>query len=160
MSIFIDKLPVIIKWFLAYFVAMYAGLPNAIRLLLLLMAVDIVTGVFASIKESNPILSKKLRDGLITKAVTLIFVFIAHPMEQFVSMETGVMLEVSLEKWLAIGFIFGELLSIIENVYRAGVKLPAKLIEYIIRAKSSIKLADTQQMKILFSSSKDSKDKS
>ncbi len=98
-----------------------------LKLLLLVMALDLLTGVISSIANDIPISSARMRRGLIIKSVTLIVILVMHIAERAANVE------VNAEIWLMRGFTFNEIASILENAYKLGLPIPIELLKIIKR---------------------------
>lgn len=92
--------------------------------LLVLMAVDYVTGLTAAIREKSGLDSTVGFWGLLKKAFMLLVIMLAHQVDLLVGQE--------LAKGGAVMFyIVNELLSIIENMGRMGLPLPPQLLAIV-----------------------------
>lgn len=109
----------------------FGGWNSAITTLLCFMAIDyitglIVAGVFHASKktESGTLESKAGWKGLCKKAVTLLFVLIAHRLDLILGVAY-------IRDAVVIGFVTNELISIVENAGLMGVPLPAVITKAI-----------------------------
>lgn len=93
-----------------------------LHLLLLLMALDIVTGVFKAFKNKN-LWSRKSLFGYARKLLVLVMIILANVVDQVLNLD-GVLTFATLLFYLA-----NEGLSIIENMAQLGVLVPASLAE-------------------------------
>lgn len=113
---------------------MWGGFPMVIKLLLVLMVIDFVTGLLAGWAERR--LSSRIgRQGIARKILTPIMVSVAHFAD--VALGTGSVFR----DGVAFFYVVNEVLSIVENAGRAGLPIPdnfRKAIE-ILREKGEDK---------------------
>src|SRR5699024_3220999 len=88
-----------------------------LHLLLLLMALDVVTGVFKAIKEGN-LWSRKSLFGYARKVLVLVVIVLANVIDQVLSLNGTVAYATVLF------YIVNEGLSIVENLSKVGVLVP------------------------------------
>ncbi|MBB6735034.1 phage holin family protein [Cohnella zeiphila] len=94
--------------------------PESLTFLLVVMGVDYISGVAASLREGKGLSSTAGFWGLGKKGLMLLVVLVAHRVD--------VLLHVDMAMGAAIYFYIGnELLSVIENYGRLGLPLPDKL---------------------------------
>jgi len=94
--------------------------PESLTFLLVVMGVDYISGVAASLREGKGLSSSAGFWGLGKKGLLLLVILIAHRVD--------VLLHADLAMGAAIYFyIVNELLSVIENYGRIGLPLPEKL---------------------------------
>lgn len=144
----VEWLPFGAKAALAWGASVWMEVPNAMRTLLIFMLADIVTGVLASIRNKR-LDSTIAAKGITKKLAMIVMVVICHPIEQFFAAEFQIPFEVGLEKWIAVAYILGEIISVIENLQHCGAPIPAMLVDVLLKAKKTIKWSDTQQIKAL-----------
>lgn len=143
-----------VKWFVALLVAQLASLNYAFQVLALFMLIDMGSGVALYIYRKE-LSSSRFGLGLAKKFGIIAMVAIAHPLEEILTMQASVivghdvMIEIALERWLSIAYIFGESISIIENAHGLGAPIPAVLVAMLLKAKKTIRMADTAQIKTL-----------
>jgi len=101
-----------------------------LHLLLLLMALDIITGVFKAIKEGN-LWSRKSLFGYARKVLVLVVIILANVVDQILSLNGAVTYATVLF------YIVNEGLSIIESLAKVGVVVPDKLAEKLKGIDSS-----------------------
>lgn len=135
------SLPAALKWLGAAIVAQWVQIPGPLQTLLVFMAADYATGLIVACQRKE-LSSSRGWYGLMKKLATLIFVGVAHRLEPM-----G--LHVHAEQIVIYGFIFTELISIVENVDRAGVPIPAPLVSALLAAKKLHRTATPEQMKAL-----------
>ncbi len=133
-----EKIVVAGQYIVAGFVAHYTGIPAALKTLAGAMLVDIITGMMAARYQGIQIKSRALTNGALHKAAILLLCFLGHPFETFLSDSLGVSIELNIERWIPIVFIFGEILSIMENLVRCDVQLPGFLVMLLIKGKSAV----------------------
>lgn len=95
----------------------FGGWSELLSFFLLAIAVDIVTGSWASVKEGRGLSSAVGSVGLAKKALMFLAILLAHRMD--VLMETDVIMTGAVYFYLA-----NELVSIVENYGRVGLPLP------------------------------------
>jgi toxin secretion/phage lysis holin len=100
-----------------------------LHLLLLLMALDILTGVFKAIKNKN-LWSRKSLFGYARKMLVLVMIILANVVDQVLNLD-GVLTFATLLFYLA-----NEGLSIIENMAELDVLVPAGLAEKLRNIES------------------------
>lgn len=93
-----------------------------LHLLLLLMALDIVTGVFKAIKNQN-LWSRKSLFGYARKVLVLVVIILANVIDQILGLQGAVAYATVLF------YIANEGLSIIENLAKVGVLIPEGIAE-------------------------------
>ena len=103
---------------------LFGGWDASLMTLLIFMGIDyvsglVVAGVFHKSKksENGALESKAGRKGLAKKAMTLLFVLIAHQLDVVIGVAY-------IRDAVIIGFIANELISIVENAGLMGVPLP------------------------------------
>ncbi|MGJ9460278.1 phage holin family protein [Oceanobacillus sp. CF4.6] len=101
-----------------------------LHLLLLLMALDIVTGIFKAIKNKN-LWSRKSLFGYSRKVLVLIVIILANVVDQILGLNGAVTYATVLF------YIANEGLSIIENLADVGVLVPNSLAEKLKGIDSS-----------------------
>ena len=135
------------KWLAAFIAAQWLAIPgasrNAMFILVTLMGIDIVTGLWASY-VTGQMSSEHGFKGISRKLAMLVFLLVAHFIEQAVGLELNV------ELAGAMAYSLNEGISIIENFYRLGVPIPSQLVAALLQAKNlKFNPATTQQMKAL-----------
>jgi len=93
-----------------------------LHLLLLLMALDILTGIFKAIKHQN-LWSRKSLFGYARKLLILIVIIVANVIDQVLNLDG------TLTFATVLFYIANEGLSIVENMAQLGVLVPHKLAE-------------------------------
>lgn len=93
-----------------------------LHLLLLLMALDIITGIFKAAKNHN-LWSRKSLFGYARKLLVLIVIIVANIMDQILNLQGALVFSTVLF------YIANEVLSIIENMAELDVLVPANLAE-------------------------------
>jgi toxin secretion/phage lysis holin len=107
-----------------------------LHLLLVLMALDIVTGVFKAIKNHN-LWSRKSLFGYTRKMLVLVVIVLANVMDQILGMNGAITYATVLF------YIANEGLSILENCAELGVLVPANLAEKLKVVESKKVEAET-----------------
>ena len=107
--------------------AAFGGWDSALVTLLIFMAVDYVSGlIVAGIFHKSPksenggLESRAGWKGLCRKAVTLLFVLIAHRLDLVIGVNY-------IRDAVIVGFIANDLISIVENAGLMGIPLPAAI---------------------------------
>lgn len=103
---------------------LWQGLPLMVAALLILMVLDIISGMLAAL-VTRDLRSRTAREGVVRKALTLIVVAAAAVVERYLDVPVPVVGTVT--GGVAGMFCVAELLSITENAARAGVWIPAPL---------------------------------
>lgn len=111
--------------------ALFGGWDASLIALLLFMAIDyvsglVVAGVFHKSKksENGALESKAGWKGLAKKAMTLLFVLIAHQLDVVIGVGY-------IRDAVIIGFMANELISIVENAGLMGLPLPAAVTKAV-----------------------------
>ncbi|MBW7476146.1 phage holin family protein [Paenibacillus oenotherae] len=103
----------------------YGMWPESLTFLLVVIAIDYITGVTAAVREKQGLSSVVGAWGLAKKGIILLVVLLAHRIDILLKLETVAM-------GAAIYFyIANELISITENLGRIGVPLPDRLRQII-----------------------------
>lgn len=100
-----------------------------LHLLLLLMALDILTGVFKAFKNKN-LWSRKSLFGYARKMLVLVMIILANVVDQVLNLD-GVLTFATVLFYLA-----NEGLSIVENMAQLGVLVPAGLADKLKHIES------------------------
>jgi toxin secretion/phage lysis holin len=108
------------------------GIGLALTFLLLMMIIDIITGVMVAGKNGN-ISSSQLRQGLIRKLYILLLIACVYMIDLLV-LNTGY-----LGDGVTIAFVINEFVSITENGGKLGVWMPDKVKQIIEVLKSNNK---------------------
>jgi len=108
-----------------------------LHLLLLLMALDIVTGVAKAIKNEN-LWSRKSLFGYARKILILVVIILANVVDQILGLQGAVAYATVLF------YIANEGLSILENLAKVGVLVPTSLAEKLRSIESSGKRVEEE----------------
>ncbi len=111
-----------------------------LHLLLLLMALDILTGVFKAIKKGN-LWSRKSLFGYARKLMILVVIILANVVDQILGMGGAITYATVLF------YIANEGLSILENMAEIDVLVPATLAEKLKVMESKKSPTLTQEIK-------------
>jgi len=98
-------------------------LPDLLLILLMMMTLDIITGVIASRAARKRLKSHLLRDGVYRK-MGMMAVIGAAILLEMVFREHGIRMDGLLYRWTASWFIATEALSLYENAERGGLPMP------------------------------------
>ena len=134
------KVQVIWKWLVIAATAslgLWTRFPHAIQTLLMLMGLDVISGILASIRLRRLSSSVMVR-GLVNKLAVFPLLALLHIVEQPLS------LPFDLELIGALGFIVYEAMSIVENCANAGVPIPDVIVAALAKAK--IKTASPEEI--------------
>lgn len=102
----------------------YSGDFNLITILLLLMMIDVITGLFKAIKDHS-LWSRKSLFGYARKILVFLIITVANLLDLMMDLNgTLVLATVTF-------YILNEVLSITENAAQIGLPLPKKLLEVI-----------------------------
>ena len=122
------SVPAVAKWLGAFVVAEWMLLPNALQTLLIFMAIDYGSGLTAALMRREASSAVGFR-GLMKKILTLVLLLTAHLLER----RMGV--ELRIEHVGALGYTANEVISIVENLARAGVPIDSRLVEGLMTVK-------------------------
>lgn len=100
----------------------YAGDTNLLYALIILMIIDIVTGIFKAIKNKN-LWSRKSMIGFTKKILIFCIIVLANILDQLLNLNGGLLM-VTLFYYIA-----NEGLSIVENCAEMGVLVPKQISE-------------------------------
>lgn len=129
---FDTKILVTIKWAIAAFTgqvaAMTVGPRRAIFVLVILMGIDWITG-FTAAWIRGEVSSEAGAKGFAKKGLTLLLILTIYIVDQAAHMDFN------LELWGAVGYSINEAISIVENMDRAGVYIPAALVAGLQKVK-------------------------
>lgn len=140
----------IIKWVAAFLVAWWVhDVPAALKTLLLFQGVDYATGIAAAIVNKQ-LSSREAMTGFIRKGLIIVLVMMSHAIEMLASQMIGQHIELNLESWGAYGFAITDAISIVENMARARVGVPEKLVQFLMMAKKiAPRMATEEQLQQL-----------
>lgn len=132
-----DRIWVWLQWSLLALFAWWAGLHSAFRVLLVLQALDVITGVLAAARAKS-LRSRIGAAGIKRKtAAWILLVALAYIQHELVGLvdlpNTG---NYGVSQWSAAGLAFMEFVSISENVARMGVPLPSWLRQMLAETAS------------------------
>lgn len=136
------NLPATAKWALAFVAAEWLKVPAPMRALMFLMAADYVTGVYAAYVNQEISSSKALR-GFVTKLLILLLLKCTGIIEQQSGHNLGLI------GFGTMGCMFAEFISLAENMSKAGVALPEKLVKALIAVKKVYRMATPEELKEL-----------
>ncbi len=112
----------------------FGGLDAFLKILIIMMAIDYITGVCTAVYRKE-LCSRKGFNGILKKAAILCIVACAHLI--------GYITDTSEVRSAVIGFyIANEGISIIENAAALGVPMPKKLIDILDKFKETEENAD------------------
>jgi toxin secretion/phage lysis holin len=114
----------------AFITFAFGGWSEALTFLLVLFAVDIASGVYASIREGSGLSSAVASVGAAKKGLMLLVILVAHRADVLLGIEYVMAGAVYF-------YIANELLSVTENYGRAGLPLPdvIKRLVTVLREK-------------------------
>lgn len=111
----------------------YGMWSESLTFLLVVIAIDYITGVTAAVRDKSGLSSIIGAWGLAKKGIMLLVILLAHRIDVLLGLDTAAM-------GAAIYFyIANELISITENLGRIGVPLPDKLRQLIEVLKNKSK---------------------
>lgn len=128
------------KWLAAIALATWARVPGLVQTLILFMALDFLTGVLAAVVRKGVSSDDSFR-GLAKKALVLILVGTSH-----IASDT-LHLGVDFGSVVALAYIANEIISITENCARAGVPIPAPLLDVLSKFKAKTKTRSSEDLK-------------
>lgn len=108
---------------IAMALASVTDLPTAIGALLLLVLVDVATGVAAAYRRGEAIRSRRYFEGLTQKLLSVALIAPVWWFERYFGEASY-----PFASWVAYVVAFGELLSIVENLDALGVPLAGRLL--------------------------------
>lgn len=130
---------------LALFGFMFGNEPNAIRLVtafLIFVVFDFVTG-FMKAKAKKDINSFTFETGFMKKILMIICISFCFFIDKYQLLNVGINLECA----TATFFIFGEIISILENFIELGIKLPQPLINVLTKAQQENGVVSNEKSK-------------
>lgn len=122
------SIPAAGKWITAFAIAQWLRIPALVQVLLMFMAADYLTGLAAAYVRRELSSSAATR-GLVRKALVVLLLVVLR----IGGRVSG--LELHLDQVGAIGYIVSEFISIVENVAKAGVPVPAQVVSALLAAK-------------------------
>ncbi|MCU1328328.1 MAG: putative prophage LambdaBa02, holin [Bryobacterales bacterium] len=130
----------VLKWYVAFGVGVWLQIPGLLRTLLVLMAMDYVSGLMIASLDGKLCARIGWR-GLVKKVATLTLLLALHVAEAQAGFSAG------LESICGIGFVVNELISLVQNFAVLGVPIPAPLMAALTAAKS-VRAAVAQQREV------------
>lgn len=125
--------------FAAYtYIVAWMGGHQLITYLLFSMFMDLLTGLAAAAKERK-INSSIATNGWIIKTAVILAVCFAWGIEPLIDSRVG---DIPLGETVTLGFIASESISVIENLGRAGVKMPTWFLNVFQKLKSDSGVAE------------------
>lgn len=118
-----DALPIIFTAGATGVTAIFGGWDTVFQVFIILMILDMITGVFKGFKEKN-FSSKRMREGFVTKFGYIIVIVIATQFDRLMPANAPLLRTLAL--WF---YIFVEGLSIIENLAHMGVPIPQGIVD-------------------------------
>ena len=123
------------KWTAATAVGTWAQIPGMVKLLLLFMLLDMLTGILSAFVQKS-LCSQDGARGVAKKALILILVGTAHlASDQF-------HLGLDLGSAVSFAYMVNELVSIVENCAHAGIPIPGQLLDALAKFKPKRSKAD------------------
>ena len=109
--------------------ALWLQLPGAVRALLMLQAIDMMTGILAAIMDQGvfALSSRRSFRGVAKKSMVLCVVAACQVAGSYAGFP------LSAGAWVACFFIVHEVISILENAARSGVPIPGPVIDALLR---------------------------
>lgn len=121
----------VVKWsmiFLAAIAGAWLKIPHAVQILILMMGLDILSGIIAAI-ATRTLNSSMMVRGLFKKLAVFPLLAMLHIVEKPLT------LPFEFETLAAIAFIVYEAMSITENAALAGLPVPAVIVAALAKAK-------------------------
>lgn len=139
-----------LKWVAAFLAAMWVhDVPAALKMLVVFQAADYLTGIYAAL-VTKQLSSRVALVGFARKGMILFSVMFSHQIEILCGQILQRPVELNLETWGAIGFALSDCISLVENLARGRVPIPAKLVDMLMIAKSiAPKFATEEQLRKL-----------
>jgi len=116
----VEKIELVVKIVAGALIAIWAGLIPLVQLLLILILIDIVSGVVVAIQERR-LSSDVAWKGMTRKAMSLLMVAMAGVIQHYAADLVG---NLPLQTAVAGFYCAGEVLSILENATNAGLPVP------------------------------------
>ncbi|WP_337102313.1 phage holin family protein [Paenibacillus sp. YIM B09110] len=119
----------------AFIASAFGGWHESLTFLLFVIGADIITGIYASIAEGRGLNSAVASIGAAKKGLMILVILLAHRADILLELDNATMLAA------VYFYIANELISITENLGRAGVPLPDKLRDIIevLKKKGGVK---------------------
>lgn len=119
----------------AFIAFAFGGWHESLTFLLIAIGVDIITGMYASVKEGSGLSSAVGAAGLAKKGMMLLVIILAHRVDILLELDNITMMAA------VYFYIANELVSITENYGRVGLPLPDKLRDIIavLKGKGGVK---------------------
>jgi toxin secretion/phage lysis holin len=128
----------------AIIVTAWLGFPAAIRIMVMLMGLDMATGIMSAAIEGRVSSEISIR-GLVKKISIAVAVLFVHLLDGMLLPMFGIpMEELGLEKIFAIYIAFSEAISIIENLAKCGVPFPMPVVKALSQIKEHVPRPATQ----------------
>ncbi len=124
--------------------AAWMRIPHMVQVLLMIMGLDLISGILAAIATKS-VNSSLMLKGLFKKLSVLPLLALLH------IIEAPLNLPFEFESVAVVAFILYEAMSIVENAARAGVPIPAVIVSTLAKAK--IKTATEEDIRKEFESS-------
>ncbi len=124
------------------FVGAWTHIPHTVQILLILMGLDVLSGLIAA-GRTRSLNSSVMVRGLFQKLAVFPLLVMLHVVE------APLKLSFELESVIACAFILYEAMSITENAARAGVPIPKVVVDALVKAK--IKTASADEIRKQFS---------
>lgn len=105
-----------------------------LKILLLLNAIDIISGFIKAV-DKKEITSKKMKDGLINKAMIWVIVCLSYLLKDIAPKEFGI--NIDLVPLVAVYYVVMEAISIVENV-SAYLPIPAFITNMLKQAEEKV----------------------
>lgn len=146
LSLYDVSIPAVCRWIGAFVVAEWLRIPDAMRTLMALMVIDYGTGLVAAWQKGD-LSSSRAKRGLTVKILILVLLYVAKIVEQQAE-HTGLNIHF-VSTGGAYAYIVSEGISIVENVTRAGVPVPAAVVTRLMAFKKLFKMATPEQIEQL-----------
>lgn len=132
------------KWAVAGIVAWwFRDVPQGMQVLCAFMTIDVMTGFWAAALDGK-LASLDMVRGLSRKTGTVMLLLLSHHIEALIHQELNI------ETWGAVAYTINEFVSILENLSRIGVPIPAPLVKALLAAKHlRVQPATAQDLKAL-----------
>lgn len=128
----------------AIVVTVWLGFPAAIRVMVMLMGIDMATGIMSAAMEGR-VSSEISIKGLMKKVAIAIAVLFVHLLDGMILPMFGIPIEeLGLEKIFAIYISFSEAISIVENLAKCGVPFPLPIVKALSQIKEHVPRPATQ----------------
>lgn len=121
---YFNEIAVMFTVVMTFITYLLGGWDKALEGLIILVVIDIITGMLVGFFIHKDFTSKRLREGFTTKVMYLIVIAVGNVLDGVFFEQTPILRTMAL--WF---YIYVEGMSILENIGNLGVPLPKKFID-------------------------------